>query len=326
MTSPPSPAPAAAAQKNALSELVRRGKSLDAIRILADALPELLEQREEGEGGDLPLHVAIKQKAPLEVLRFLAGAAGGGGGALGVKGKDGLLPLHLAVREESPLDAIECLHAAWPGAVREKASCQEDGKSGEAPLLHLAIGNGSSMDVIEFIYSKCPEAVRETFSDEHASGTPLHAAAFYNLSLDGLEFLCEQSPDALWTANAEGKLPVDLARSQGHEQVVAWLESAMKNKHPIEDDRKRVEAVVTLASRDPAAVSVSYIEHLRTGEVLGRGYFGTVRKGRDALLRRDFAVKAINTDILAGGSKEEIERAVQTFKQEQEVRATATTP
>ena len=46
-----------------------------------------------------------------------------------------------------------------------------------------------------------------------------------------------------------------------------------------------------------AAVSPSYIEAIRTEEIIANGCFGTVYKGTDNILNRSFAIKAITEDL-----------------------------
>jgi ankyrin repeat protein len=186
------------ARASPLSDLVRRGQPVGAVRILAEAQPELLEQREE-EGGDLPLHVAIREKAPTEVVRFLALACDR---ALREKGKDGLLPLQLAVREGSPLDAIECLHAASPDGIRENVTYPlEDEGVVESPLLHFAVLSGRSLDMVESLYRMFPDAIHKkasSLNEDVASSVPLlHFASERSCSLDVLAFILDKFPAAI---------------------------------------------------------------------------------------------------------------------------------
>jgi hypothetical protein len=87
-----------------------------------------------------------------------------------------------------------------------------------------------------------------------------------------------------------------------------------------EGDRARVKSVVEMGVREPALVSQAYVESIRTGVLLGRGFFGTVYKGEDSTIGHDFAIKVINREILAGGSPMDVEGAMKSFRREQEVR------
>jgi serine/threonine protein kinase len=82
----------------------------------------------------------------------------------------------------------------------------------------------------------------------------------------------------------------------------------------------KVKDVIEQIVSEPSAVSPSYIESiLLRDKQLGKGFFGTVYKGKDSVLGRSFAIKAINKDILKGGNSEDIQQAMQTFQREQEV-------
>jgi hypothetical protein len=56
-----------------------------------------------------------------------------------------------------------------------------------------------------------------------------------------------------------------------------------------------------------------------TDKILGRGFFGTVYRALDRDLDCTFAVKAINAEILAGGTMDETQRTKRSFEKEQQV-------
>jgi hypothetical protein len=72
----------------------------------------------------------------------------------------------------------------------------------------------------------------------------------------------------------------------------------------------------------PVSVHTNYVEAIMKGQrVLGKGNFGVVVKGTDDVLGQDFAIKAIDTEVLLGGNvtKDKLERVKKEFKQEQQV-------
>ena len=68
-----------------------------------------------------------------------------------------------------------------------------------------------------------------------------------------------------------------------------------------------------------AAVSQSYVESIRTEEIIGNGFFGTSYKGTDAKLHRSFAIKAITSGILWGGLPADMQQAEESFLTEMKV-------
>jgi serine/threonine protein kinase len=52
-------------------------------------------------------------------------------------------------------------------------------------------------------------------------------------------------------------------------------------------------------------------------QVLGKGFFGIVMHGKDDAIKQEFAIKAIDRELLIGGNKEDLERIKKDFKREQ---------
>jgi hypothetical protein len=118
---------------------------------------------------------------------------------------------------------------------------------------------------------------------------------------------------------AEGRrTPVDKVSGPVLHGAPGTLKHGVNDPHA--SDRKKVKDVIEQIVSEPPAVSPAYIESiLLRDKQLGKGFFGTVYKGKDSVLGRSFAIKAINKDILKGGSSEDIQQAMQTFQREQEV-------
>ena len=100
---------------------------------------------------------------------------------------------------------------------------------------------------------------------------------------------------------------------------IAKVYAAAANNEEITRDRKSVLAVL-VGQNEMAAVSLSFVESTRTEEVIGRGVFGTVYKGTDIALNRNFAIKAINTDLLRSGHSADVQEAKEAFLAELKVR------
>ena len=84
-------------------------------------------------------------------------------------------------------------------------------------------------------------------------------------------------------------------------------------------DRKSVLAVL-VGKNEMAAVSPSYIESTRSEEVIGNGVFGKVYKGTDIALNRNFAIKAIDTDLFRSGHSADVQVAKEALLTELTVR------
>ena len=97
------------------------------------------------------------------------------------------------------------------------------------------------------------------------------------------------------------------------------LPSTDFNDEEVVVDRCSILAVL-VGKNDIASVSPSYIESIRTEEIIGNGVFGTVFKGTDTNLRRSFGIKAISTDTLCDGNSSDVEKAGEAFQKEIQVR------
>jgi ankyrin repeat protein len=316
--------------------LARRWPSLEVVQYLADKCPEalLVKQME----GWLPLHFAARY-ASLLVVQCLTNKCPD---ALLVKTQFGTLPLHVAATH-APLEVVEFLVVKKPEALLVKNT------NGWLPL-HLAIMyrefsvvmNRESFEVVRFLAEMCPDALPVKQKD---GWLPLHVAAKYS-SIEVVQYLADKCPVALLVKTNKGKLPIDIARKYNTmhpdvEEWLVWMDAAPRHNRQDPDrvsnervphtacapapdsyaqDRDRIRKAIAHPSQEPALVSVSFVESIKTRTFLGDGFFGTVYKGTDPILGHDFAIKSIRTEILRGGTKQELEAAMRTFKTEQEVR------
>jgi serine/threonine protein kinase len=101
--------------------------------------------------------------------------------------------------------------------------------------------------------------------------------------------------------------------------------AAAANDDEITSDRCSVLAVL-VGKNENSAVSPSYVKSIRTEKIIGNGFFGTVYRGNDIALKRSFAIKALNTDLLLGGHSADAQKAKEAFLTELKVRKRTTVP
>jgi hypothetical protein len=127
--------------------------------------------------------------------------------------------------------------------------------------------------------------------------------------------------DAAMSGTDEPDITVLPSSSTMQQQQQQQQQPPLATEASDEDEQSfcRVQAAVA-GTGETTAVTEAYIQSILTTTVLGQGFFGMVYKGFDPRIACAFAVKSINTDILVGGNIVEIQRAKQTFQQEQQVR------
>jgi ankyrin repeat protein len=194
------------------------GEATDAVlRLLADRYPDALLERlgREKEGA---LHLAVRRKAPLRIVRILVAAPGGGGvRALHERDGRGRVPLHLAFYSAVEVGVIELLVAAW-----DKALEQPD-DDGWLPL-HWAVGCDAPLDVVRFVVAAWEPALQVK---DGVGRLPLHVALCCRSGIPSVgvvRLLVDLREEALLEGDARGSLPLHTAaRERAPARVVEIL-------------------------------------------------------------------------------------------------------
>jgi len=158
--------------------------TLDHFQTLLQLFPANLT-RGQDNGGALPLHVACRVGAPVEILRLfvLANAA-----ALQTADSTGGLPLHTACHAGAPsLDAIHYVVEQGPNAV------QAPNNDGALPL-HLLCGSRPSVQTVQFLLGLFQGALELM---TNAGDLPLMVAIKASCSESVLQVLLTAYPEAL---------------------------------------------------------------------------------------------------------------------------------
>jgi Ankyrin repeats (3 copies) len=235
------------------------------------------------------------------------------------------LPLHIAAAYNAPADVVRLLVDRYRQAV-EEPDCL-----GYLPL-HYAAQLHESVEVVKLLVAACP---RTMFVKESKGKRPVDVCP--KRKNRAIAAYLKQAMIDYNKMPTKPALVVPAVEQQQQQQQLAAIESApseidLDDHVPFAppfgeslgpptyaDDRDRVRKAVEQPNHEPALVSVAYVESIKTQTFLGDGFFGTVFKGSDPILGRDFAIKSINTEILRGGAHQELKDAMKTFKTEQEV-------
>jgi len=232
---------------------VEEDASMDVVEYISRQCPEALQQADKFQS--LPLHLAITNSAELELIRLWVDLYPQ---ALQCKDGCGRLLLHLAVFYRLPLDVVELLMERYP----EATSITD--KEGKLPL-HIAVGIGLDVEGVKLILKKTPTKLTlgalddrgmspihcalalprpksvlellKLFVDEvedvlitpvgEKLSLPLHIAAERQCSPEILQYIIDNSRDALQLPDKDGCLPLHRAISGGHKpETVATLHEA----------------------------------------------------------------------------------------------------
>jgi ankyrin repeat protein len=308
---------------------------LAVVRCLVDRGKRAL--REKNAKGQLPLHIAAEH-SPLEVVKFLVEQDRN---ALQAKDYGGLLPMHVAAQHAS-YPIVKFLAGEHLGALTTKS------RTGQLPLdVARQRDDKAAANWLEGATRQQQQqgATRQQQQTDASSRSRRAAVQEGNLRVqagnavvrdDGIRVRGGEARVSGGGSNdrvpgrvvKEEEEEIDLRDwGTGSGPYVPNQESAVPaSTDPHQQDRDRVRKVIELASLEPVAVSGAYVQSILTDKFLGDGFFGTVFKGKDPILGREFAIKSINTEILRGGSKQDLEDAMKTFKTEQEVRTNPQVP
>eukprot|EP01039_Chlorochromonas_danica_P003503 gene3503-3837_t len=199
----------------------------------------------------LPIHHALKQKAPLAAINLLVKGYGDG---LTVKDLDGKLPIHYAAEKNLSSDYFQILLNGYSRGLREKddhgmlpfhhlirfcqdldllqlclsiypESIRERDRDGWLPL-HFAARDNSSKEVIELLVVRYAGGLCE--KSVHGS-LPIHCAAHFNNNTDVLKYLADQFPDSLFLGGNKGMWPIHCAARNNPSMAIMKLLIAL---HP----------------------------------------------------------------------------------------------
>lgn len=290
-----------------------RGAALEVMQYLVGMYGEAVKKKDNG--GSLPLHLACDNKAPLEVVRWLVEQWPESVKEINTYGS---LALHRACFSGAPPDVIAYLVRQWPDSVKSKTN------DGDFPL-HLASGSGAPMEVVQCLVEQWPAAVEQR---DNEGKTPLDMAkqpfTFY-----------KPLPEVVMYLESVGKQPITNSlspKSPRRKTKTAVMEASSQ----VEKEQARPENVpekapplpflkegikiqeVVAGERDkPVSVPSKYVDLIMGKQVLGKGFFGIVMHGKDDAIKQEFAIKAIDRELLIGGNKEDLERIKKDFKREQ---------
>ena len=203
-------APSKSRKAPTLLERCRNSKWQDAVRRL-NSHPN--EAKQKNNDGDLPLHWAVANNAPVEVVSKLLDAYHDGAQ---LKNNDGRLPLHDAAYENASVDVIRKLLDTYPDGAQVKDN------DGYLPL-HFAAHNNASVEVISKLLDAYPDGAQVKDND---GDLPLHYAAYYNAPVEVVSKLLDAHRVHLHA-------PDDL-RLQEH-MASASIAILKRDAHPIKD-------------------------------------------------------------------------------------------
>jgi Ankyrin repeats (3 copies) len=276
------------------------------------------------------LQVALQEKKPVFVVRSIVQTH-----PESVRRVDlnGMLPLHYAADRNASVDVVQVLIEEYREGL-EVHDCY-----GWTPL-HYASRKNKSEEVVRALVKACP---RTMFAKDTNRRLPVDVCrqrkspivAYLRKSMADYEKMPVPAPVVQVVPTPAYVVPqqqphhlpteIDLDDLVPYVPPFGAALDAAPAQTAYQRDRDRVRNAVEHVTHEPALVSVAYVESIKTQTFLGDGFFGTVYKGSDPILRREFAVKSINTEILRGGTHQELEDAMKTFRTEQEVRKSSST-
>jgi ankyrin repeat protein len=183
--------------------------SLEVIESVVDSWPAVLEWK--NDDGDLPLHLACENQAPLALIQFLTERSPQ---ALTVKGWSSKTPLHLVVQETLGLDVLEyfCRHHAATSYIIERFGNTEEQNnlfveafSWQTPIEYLQVMVQYRPQLMLNLNNKGIESVERT--------TVLHCACRYEASqyqVDLIQWLLQVRPDHAGQADFYGVTPLQM--------------------------------------------------------------------------------------------------------------------
>jgi ankyrin repeat protein len=265
------------------------------------------------------LHLAT-EASKLDVVRRLIDVGHANVEAATANG--GCTAVHIAC-DKMYLPILQCVMQTG------RADVETQNSSGETAL-HYA-GERGRLDMVRYLVETCHANVRavtksgETTLDFAKAEGHTSVVAYLQQQIDSTknsESLVPQQATILTQTSSPVEPSRNSSSSNGGSSSAPSTSSGSKGAaetSPLVEDRNRMEAAVD-GNLPTFAVSEGYVQSILTDKELGRGFFGTVYRGIDRELGYSFAIKSINTEILTGGTVDEIQRTKQTFEKEQQVR------
>ena len=150
----------------------------------------------EDEGGNIPLHYAIRSRNIDKIIALLKAYPEG----IKKTCSEKMLPLHIAIEYQSPLEIINLLLESYPEALKKKDNL------GCLPI-HIAIENYSSLDVINALLKLYPDGAK--VKDRIFGRLPLHYAIRNKVSSEIINVLHSAYPVAIYELDKNDKRPYD---------------------------------------------------------------------------------------------------------------------
>jgi len=225
-------------------------RSLETVQYLYETDRECINK--STRSGFYPIHAAIgsQNDDQYEITKFLlkvdpdcAAIALPTG-----SGYAGYLPMHLAVVRFALLEAVKLLFDAYPAAIYAKEASSRGGvtpvnlinvrnttvdflqrqendisrfrKNDTAFPLHQAVQNNVTLGVFKFLVERYPWRVQ--LERDNEGKTTLHLACKYG-NIGIMQYLIQDSNDAISVSDADGNYPLHLACREGYCEVVNYL-------------------------------------------------------------------------------------------------------
>ena len=177
--------------------------SADDVQALINDNPNAVKKK--GRNGLLPLHTAVLNNVPVEVIHVLLKADPSAAQKKGKFKDEHMLPLHFAICEGRSLDMVQALLDVYPKGVEARIT-----KDGKLPL-SLCLEFGAPDDVVLTVLEAYPDAAEDCGKHNDVSILPLVTAIRKKRALDIIKELLAVYPDGAKRRLPEGELPLSLA-------------------------------------------------------------------------------------------------------------------
>ena len=185
--------------------------SMDILRFMLEIDPNLPRELQVDDDDYLPIHCAVKYKSTAFCKELIDVYPE----SLQVESDSGWLPIHIACgwgKRDDTVDTIQYMLELDPELINAAGG-------GYLPI-HFAAENGCAKS-IELLLKYDPNAAsKKTYDFEQL---PLHLAS----NLSSIQVLYDAYPDAVFASDSGGKTPVDLAREEGNQPAMEFLQTQL---------------------------------------------------------------------------------------------------